>query len=44
MAAVDDGLEDLKVGRVFTHEQVQAEVRKRFPPTKQPLPRSAADS
>jgi predicted transcriptional regulator len=32
MAAVDEGLADLKAGRVYTHEQVQTEMRKRFPP------------
>lgn len=32
MAAVDDGLADLKAGRVYTHAQVQDEMRKRFPP------------
>jgi predicted transcriptional regulator len=32
MTAVEEGLADLKAGRVFTHEQVQAEMRRRFPP------------
>jgi predicted transcriptional regulator len=32
MAAVEDGLADLQAGRVYTHEQVQAKMRKRFPP------------
>lgn len=31
MAAVEDGLADLDAGRVYTHEQVQAEMRRRFP-------------
>jgi predicted transcriptional regulator len=31
MAAVEDGLADLKAGRVYTHAEVQAEMRRRFP-------------
>ena len=35
IAAVEDGLADLKAGRTYTHAEVQAEMRRRFPlPTK----------
>ena len=34
IAAVEDGLADLKAGRVHTHAEVQAEMRRRFPPPK----------
>jgi predicted transcriptional regulator len=33
MAAVDEGLAELKAGRFYTHEQVQTEMRRRFPPS-----------
>jgi predicted transcriptional regulator len=32
MVAVEDGLADLKAGRVYTHAEVQAEMRRLFPP------------
>ncbi len=32
IAAVEDGLADLKAGRTYTHAEVQAEMRRRFPP------------
>lgn len=32
IAAVDDGLADLKAGRTYTHAEVQAEMRRRFAP------------
>ena len=32
IAAIEDGLADLDAGRTFTHAEVMAEMRKRFPP------------
>ena len=32
IAAIEDGLSDLKAGRTYTHAEVQAEMRRRFPP------------
>jgi predicted transcriptional regulator len=34
IAAVEAGLADVEAGRVYSHAQVQAEMRKRFPPPK----------
>jgi predicted transcriptional regulator len=34
IAAVEAGLADVAAGRVYSHAQVQAEMRKRFPPPK----------
>jgi predicted transcriptional regulator len=31
MGSIDAGLEDIKNGRVHTHEEVQEETKKRFP-------------
>ena len=31
MGAVEDGLADLEAGRVYTHDEVKAEMRRRFP-------------
>ena len=33
IAAVEDGLADLEAGRTYTHAEVQAEMRRRFPPS-----------
>jgi predicted transcriptional regulator len=32
IAAIEDGLADLDAGRTFTHAEVMAEMRRRFPP------------
>lgn len=34
IAAVEAGLADVAAGRVYSHAEVQAEMRKRFPPPK----------
>ena len=33
IAAIEEGLADLDAGRSYSHEEVLAEVRERFPPS-----------